>query len=208
VRLLHILQSREFERVGGNKPISLDIRVIAATHRNLEEMVSKNRFREDLWFRLNVFPIIVPPLRQRIEDIPTLARHFILQKCREMGIAIPPDIAPGALDRLMHYNWPGNVREMENLVEREIILKRGGQLMFDTLYAEVVGTGRPNHESGSAELPLKLDEAMAFHISWVLKMANGKINGPGGAAELLDINANTLRGRMKKLRISYGRDKK
>ncbi|TWJ14187.1 sigma 54-interacting transcriptional regulator [Geobacter argillaceus] len=208
VRLLRVLQNREVERVGGNKPISVDIRVIAATHRNLEGMVSENRFREDLWFRLNVFPIILPPLRQRKEDIPPLVRHFIAHKSREMGIAVPPGIAPGALDRLMNYSWPGNVREMENLVEREIIRNRGGQLMFDTLHAEAVGKAGPGQGAGAFELPLALDEAMASHISRVLKIANGRINGPGGAAELLKINANTLRGRMRKLGISYGRGKR
>jgi transcriptional regulator with GAF, ATPase, and Fis domain len=206
VRLLRVLQNREIERVGGTRPIPVDIRVIAATHRNLESMVSENRFREDLWFRLNVFPIILPPLRQRKEDIPTLARHFIAQKSREMGIATPPVIAPGALDRLMHYNWPGNVREMENLVEREIIRNRGGQLMFDTLHAEAVVKGHPAQEAGGAALPLKLDEAMAMHISRVLKMAEGKVNGAGGAAEILGINANTLRGRMRKLGMRFGRN--
>ena len=121
VRLLRVLQNREIERVGGNRPIELDIRVITATHRNLEGMITENRFREDLWFRLNVFPIILPPLRQRKEDIPTLARHFIAQKCREMGILARPDIAPGALDRLLNYSWPGNVRELENVVERLVV---------------------------------------------------------------------------------------
>jgi len=116
VRLLRVLQQREIERVGGDKVISVDVRVIAATHRNLESMVSENRFREDLWFRLNVFPIIVPPLRQRTDDVPALTRFFVALKCRELGVAIPPAIAPGALERLMKYGWPGNVRELENLV--------------------------------------------------------------------------------------------
>ncbi|MCM2358445.1 MAG: sigma 54-interacting transcriptional regulator [Geobacteraceae bacterium] len=208
VRLLRVLQNRELERVGGNKPISVDIRVIAATHRNLEGMVSENRFREDLWFRLNVFPIILPPLRQRKEDIPPLMRYFIAHKSREMGIAVPPGIAPGALDRLMNYGWPGNVREMENLVEREIIRNRGGQLRFDTLHAEGADKAGPGRDSGGLELAVSLDEAMASHIRRVLKIADGRINGPGGAADLLKINANTLRGRMKKLGISYGRDKR
>ena len=125
VRLLRVLQNREIERVGGTKAISVDIRVIAATHRNLEGMVSENRFREDLWFRLNVFPIILPPLRQRKEDIPPLVRHFIAHKSREMGIAVPPGIAPGALDRLMNYSWPGNVRELEHAMEHAVVLAEG-----------------------------------------------------------------------------------
>ena len=207
VRLLRVLQNREIERVGGDRPISVDIRVIAATHRNLESMVSENRFREDLWFRLNVFPIIVPPLRQRKEDVPALTRHFVELKSRELGIAIPPAIAPGALERLMNYNWPGNVRELENLVERELIQHRGGQLRFDSLLLGEKGRETQPFTEEKSGGPLNLDEAMSLHIDKVLGMTKGKIHGPGGAAVLLGINPNTLRGRMNKLGILYGRKK-
>ncbi|ACH39530.1 GAF sensor sigma-54-dependent transcriptional regulator [Citrifermentans bemidjiense Bem] len=205
VRLLRVLQQREIERVGGDRPIPVDIRVIAATHRNLESMVTENRFREDLWFRLNVFPIIVPPLRQRREDVPALARHFVMVKCRELGIAIPPAIVPGALERLMNYGWPGNVRELENLVERELIRHRGGQLRFDSLLSDDKGGEFKHVIEGKAAGHISLDEAMTAHISNVLKLTNGKIHGPGGAAELLGINPNTLRGRMGKLGLKSGR---
>lgn len=205
VRLLRVLQQREIERVGGDRPIPVDIRVIAATHRNLESMVAENRFREDLWFRLNVFPIIVPPLRQRREDVPALARHFVVVKCRELGIAIPPAIVPGALARLMNYGWPGNVRELENLVERELIRHRGGQLRFDSLLPHEKGAETQQVIEGKVGGPINLDEAMAAHIGNVLKMTKGKIHGPGGAAELLGINPNTLRGRISKLGVRYGR---
>jgi transcriptional regulator with GAF, ATPase, and Fis domain len=206
VRLLRVLQSREIERVGGDKPISVDIRVIAATHRNLESMVSDNQFREDLWFRLNVFPIIVPPLRQRKEDVPALTRHFVELKSRELGISNPPAIAPGALDRLVNYGWPGNVRELENLVERELILHRGGLLKFESLKFSQSATGQvPLVEQAGDSGPLNLDAAMSSHILRVLKMTKGKIHGPGGAAEILGLNPNTLRGRMKKLSIQFGR---
>jgi len=208
VRLLRVLQSREIERVGGDKPISVDIRVIAATHRNLESMISESRFREDLWFRLNVFPIIVPPLRQRQEDVPALTRHFVALKCRELGIADPPAIAPGALERLMNYGWPGNVRELENLVERELIRHRGGQLRFEFLLPGDKGGETQPVTEGKDGGPLNLDEAMSLHIGRVLKMTRGKIHGSGGAAELLGINPNTLRGRMSKLGIRYGRVKR
>ena len=207
VRLLRVLQNREIERVGGDRPISVDIRVIAATHRNLESMVSENRFREDLWFRLNVFPIIVPPLRQRKEDVPALTRHFVELKSRELGIAIPPAIAPGALERLMNYNWPGNVRELENLVERELIQHRGGQLRFDSLLLGEKGRETQPFTEEKSGGPLNLDDAMSLHIDKVLGMTKGKIHGPGGAAVLLGINPNTLRGRMNKLGIIYGRKK-
>src|SRR5262249_5490303 len=134
VRLLRVLQNHEVERVGGKRPIPVDIRVIAATHRNLQSMMSEGSFREDLWYRLSGFPIIVPPVRQRKEDVPALTRHFLAVKSRELGIAVPPSVAPGALLRLMEYEWPGNVRELENLVERELIRRRtGGPLTFDAL---------------------------------------------------------------------------
>lgn len=191
--------------MGGDKPIPVDIRVIAATHRNLENMVSENRFREDLWFRLNVFPIIVPPLRQRKEDVPALARHFVALKSRELGIAPPPAIAPGALERLVNYSWPGNVRELENLVERELIRHQGGQLRFDSM-AALQSRGKVETVVGeSAGGPLDLDEVMSLHIAKVLEMTKGKVHGPGGAAELLGINPNTLRARMNKLGVNFGR---
>jgi len=209
VRLLRVLQTREIERVGGSRPISVDIRVIAATHRHLENMIHENRFREDLWFRLNVFPLMIPPLRQRKEDIPALTRHFVIQKSRDLGIAVIPGIAPGALVRLMNYTWPGNVRELENLVERELILHRKGPLLFDVLVSPEVNDGiQAPIETSDEHASLKLDEAMASHIRKVLKMAKGKIHGRGGAAELLGINPSTLRWRLDRLGIEFGRRNK
>ncbi|WP_460594246.1 sigma 54-interacting transcriptional regulator [Geomonas sp. Red276] len=208
VRLLRVLQNHEIERVGGKRPIPVDIRVIAATHRNLQSMIAEGTFREDLWYRLSSFPILVPPVRQRREDIPALTRHFVSVKSRELGIAIPPSIAPGALLRLTEYGWPGNVRELENLVERELILHRGGVLTFDALLpqqervpereplpAAAVEPGMPN--------ALKADDAMAAHFKSVLEMAGGRINGPGAAAEMLGMKPNTLRARLDKLGIVY-----
>jgi len=206
VRLLRVLQNREIERVGGSRPIPLDIRVIAATHRNLENMISENRFREDLWFRLNVFPIIVPPLRQRKEDIPALTRHFVMRKSMELGLSALPAIAPGALQRLTDYSWPGNVRELENLVERELIRYRGGQLLFDSLLPAESNMAAPEpHTESAPQAPQRLDIVISQHISKVLKMVNGRINGHGGTAELLGVEPNTLRARMDKLGISYRR---
>ena len=182
----------------------IDIRVIAATHRNLPSMINDGAFREDLWYRLSGFPIIVPPLRQRKDDVPALTRHFVAAKSRELGIAVPPSIAPGALLRLMEYNWPGNVRELENLVERELIRHRGGALTFEAISREV-GAEQVAAVSGGSPSQLTLDEAMAAHISEAVKKAKGKIHGPGGAAELLGMNPNTLRWRLDKLGISYRR---
>jgi len=202
VRLLRVLQSREIERVGGTRTIRVDVRVIAATHRNLEQMVSEHRFREDLWYRVNVFPIIVPPLRQRKEDIPALVRHFVAAKGRELGMANPPTIAPGALVRLGDYDWLGNVRELENLVERELIRYPQGPLLFDSILPTSDHSGG---KEASLLGPTDLDEVTARHIASVLRHTAGKIHGPGGAAELLGINASTLRNRMQKLGIPYGR---
>ncbi|BDV44514.1 ATPase AAA [Geotalea uraniireducens] len=209
VRLLRVLQNREIERVGGTRPIPVDIRVIAATHRNLEEMVTENSFREDLWFRLNVFPIMLPPLRQRKEDIPALTRYFMHQKSAELNLGAPLPLAPGALERLKNYSWAGNVRELENLVERELILHRGERLTFDSLAADGK-IAHPAHLQNSGRQPgsLRLEDAMATHLRYVLEMTGGKIYGPSGAAALLDIKPSTLRWRLAKLGIEHGRQKK
>jgi transcriptional regulator with GAF, ATPase, and Fis domain len=204
VRMLRVLQYKEIERVGSTKPISVDIRLIAATNRNLEEMVKAKQFREDLWFRLNVFPIRIPPLRERKEDIPALVRHFLQRKSRELKLPEPPPLGHGVIDRLVAYPWPGNVREMENVIERMLIVGKGGPLNFD----DVTG-GKTTASSfvpgGTQDAPLALDEVMSRHIRQVLEITRGKIHGKGGAAELLGINPSTLRNRMNQLRIPYGR---
>jgi transcriptional regulator with GAF, ATPase, and Fis domain len=206
VRLLRVIQNREIERIGGNKMIPVNIRVIAATHRNLENMVSHHQFREDLWYRLNAFPIIIPPLRQRKEDIPALTRHLVARKSKELRIHTPPAIAPGALQRLMNYAWPGNIRELENLVERELIRHRGGQLLFDSeILANHSSAVHNLHGESSPHVPLKLYELNRLHIIKVLEMTRGRIQGTGGAAELLGLEPNTLRARMDKLGIKYRR---
>jgi hydrogenase-4 transcriptional activator len=206
VRLLRVLQEKEIERVGGTSSIRVDIRVISATNRNLQEMVASGRFREDLWFRLNVFPIMIPPLRQRREDIPALVHHFMDRKSKELKLAERPVLAPGALDRLKAYDWPGNVRELENLIERALIQSRGGMLSFETLSAPQVPGGRERtRDAGRNRTVLSLDEINVQHIRQALENAGGKINGPGGAAQILGLHPNTLRGRMNKLGIPYGR---
>jgi hydrogenase-4 transcriptional activator len=201
-----MFNNREVERVGGKRSIPVDIRVIAATHRNLQSMVANGSFREDLWYRLSGFPIVVPPVRQRKEDVPALTRHFVTVKSMDLGIGVPPSIAPGALLRLMEYDWPGNVRELENLVERELILHREGALTFSSILPGSELKSVPLVASGDRHLyPLNLDEANAMHIKEVLKLADGKIDGPGGAAEMLGINASTLRSRLNKFGVSYRR---
>ncbi len=201
VRLLRVLSTHEIERVGGSKIIPMDIRVITATHRDLAAMVAEGRFREDLWFRLNVFPITVPPLRQRKGDIPALFRHFLMLKSRELGIS-PPLLAPGGLTRLMDYDWPGNVRELENVIERELIRAPHKDMLFESLHHSGASPGPAAAASPTETVKIRpLDEVMKGHIQKTLKMTRGKINGPGGAAELLKINPNTLRSRMEKYNI-------
>jgi transcriptional regulator with GAF, ATPase, and Fis domain len=205
VRLLHVLQKKEIERVGGTSSIPVDIRIISATHRNLEEMVALGRFREDLWFRLDVFPITIPPLRQRREDIPALVHHFIDRKSTELKLTERPVLAPGAIDRLTAYDWPGNVRELENMIERALIQYRGGVLLFETPLPRLASEGREMVEDGRHRALPSLDEINARHIRRALKMAGGKINGPGGAGQILGLHPNTLRKRMNKLGIPFGR---
>ncbi|HEX8949318.1 MAG TPA: sigma 54-interacting transcriptional regulator [Dissulfurispiraceae bacterium] len=204
VRLLRVLQTKEIERVGGTTSIPVDVRIISATHRNLQEMIASGRFREDLWFRLNVFPIVIPPLRQRKEDIPALVHHFIDLKSKELKLTERPVPAPGALDRLMAYDWPGNVRELENTVERALIQQQNGILSFETPLVPPAGR-EETREAGPNRTVLSLDELNAQHIRQALEIADGKINGPGGAAQILGLHPNTLRKRMNKLGIPYGR---
>jgi hydrogenase-4 transcriptional activator len=206
VRLLRVIQNREIERVGGTKPIPVDIRIIAATHRNLETMVSENTFREDLWFRLNVFPLFIPPLRQRQEDIPSLTQYFLRRKSQEMGLGNPPAIAPSAMNRLLDYAWPGNVRELENLIERELIRHQGGRIGFDTLEPKKLSNAATTKKI-THKVTTNLDEVIFNHITMVLEMTAGKVHGPEGAAELLGVKSSTLRARMDKLGIRYGRQK-
>ena len=156
VRLLRVLQEKEIERVGGNKTIKVDVRIVSATNRDLEELIEKGLFREDLFFRLNVFPILVPPLRERKNDIPILVHHFIHKKAREMVLPNIPIPAPGEIDRLMQYDWPGNVRELENVVERAIILSNSKHLTF----GNTIGGDTPARERrpGDEQEPQRLDE--------------------------------------------------
>jgi len=205
VRLLRVLQEKEIERIGGTAPIKVDIRVIAATHRDLESMIKEGKFREDLYFRLNVFPVYIPTLRERRGDIPGLVQHFIQKKSRELQLSSIPTLAPNAYDQLLAHNWPGNVRELENIVERAIILNREGPLSFSELGNEKLTEITPAFTSGEAA-SYNLDQVMADHIRKVLKIANGRVEGKNGAADLLGINPGTLRGRMRKLSIAFGRN--
>jgi len=205
VRLLRIIQNKEFERVGGSETISLNIRIIAATNRDLEQMIADKEFREDLWFRLNVFPIKIPPLRDRLIDIPELVQYFVEQKSKELNLPQVPTIAKKSIEILTNYSWPGNVRELQNVIERELILNPSGPLTFNSLKQQIVSTEK--QPAGTIEKStldtFNLDEIITSHIKRVLSETNGKIHGKDGAANLLGINASTLRNRMKKLGIKY-----
>ncbi len=205
VKLLRLIQTMEFKRVGGQFNISVDARIIAATNRDLEAMVKDLKFRQDLWFRLNVFPVFIPPLRERQEDIPALAEYFMRHKSKEMNISYTPRFSPEALAQLQSYDWPGNVRELQNVMERAIIISKGLPLSFPHLAGTSAG---PRASDSSADDPANfptMEEMTIRHIVKSLQLANGKIEGAGGAAELLNMHPSTLRGRMRKLGIRMSR---
>ncbi len=199
-KLLRVLQEGEIERVGGNQTISVDVRVIAATNRDLRADMEAGRFREDLFYRVAVYPITVPPLRDRREDIPALVQHFSRHFAQRRGKAIS-EIPTEVMRRLEAYHWPGNVRELQNVIERAVLTSPGGVLKL----AEPLrnGPGKPTAtpiEAENARGLATLDELERAHIERVLASAGGKISGPGGAAEILGLHANTLRYRMKNRR--------
>jgi transcriptional regulator with GAF, ATPase, and Fis domain len=208
VRLLRVLQQREIERVGGTEVIPVDVRIISATHQNLEAMVQSGKFREDLWFRLNVFPIMIPPLRQRIDDIPALISHFVERKSRELKIEQQPKFAREVIENLQSYQWPGNVRELENFVERALIQSTTGKQVEEMRFKgpATVDDGFSEDASRQIKNPiLPLDEATAIYIKKALTVTNGRVEGKNGAAHLLGLHPSTLRGRMRKLGIPHGK---
>jgi hydrogenase-4 transcriptional activator len=223
VRLLRILQDGTYERVGGEKQLHVDVRVVAATHRNLQAMVGEGTFREDLWYRLAVFPIKLPPLRDRLEDIPALAAHFAQRASKRFGLP-PRAPTPNDVNLLAAYPWPGNVRELASVMERAAILGDGKYLDV----SRALGVGAADSDSLSQENhfspgPLRdfttaaaatsekkptatvdsLDSAMIQHIEAALRRTRGRIEGPYGAAKVLGINPHTLRARMRKLKIEW-----
>ncbi|PZR26455.1 MAG: sigma-54-dependent Fis family transcriptional regulator [Citrobacter freundii] len=194
VKLLRVLQEKEIERLGSSQTIKVDIRIIAATNRNLEKEVAEGRFRLDLYYRLNVFPIELTPLRTRKKDIPLLAQHFLQLYSTQNGKTIS-EIDPQTMEQFMQYAWPGNIREMQHLIERNVLFATGGLLKVEMpkqLMKQTDITG------GSIKT---MEELERDHIVATLQHAGGKVSGPGGAAELLGIPAQTLYSKMKKLGI-------
>jgi len=198
-RLLRALQHKEIVRLGSSKPIKVNCRIMAATNRNLEEMVKKGDFREDLWYRLNVFPIHIPPLRERKSDIPVLINSLIAKKCKTLGIKEMPVVSEELMELLVNYEWPGNVREMENVIERELILNHNKGLLFSC----ILGNERRaiSEPLQTNKVVTDLDTVIRNHILSVVDKVGGKISGKGGAAELLGLHPNTLRNKMIKLGI-------
>ena len=192
-KLLRVLQDGEFERLGSSKTIKVDVRVIAATNRDLEEDVRQGRFRKDLWYRLNVFPLTVPPLRDRIDDIPLLVNHFVAHFARKQGKEIP-SVSVGVMAALQRYSWPGNVRELENVIERALISTSGPRLRLPD------GLKVNGQEENSSQLKT-LNAMEREHILKVLEKTKWKVSGKNSAAEILDIDRSTLRARMQKLGI-------
>lgn len=210
VRLLRILQDGTFERVGGEQQVHVDVRIVAATHRDLATMVAEGSFRQDLWYRISVFPIALPALRERADDVAEMAAYFAAKASERMGF---PTLVPSEDDvRLLKaYNWPGNVRELSAVIERAVILGEGKRLQVPRALglgaAPVMAPPEPpavQAVAGTEQLA-SLDAAMARHIEAALAQCHGRIEGLFGAARLLNINPHTLRGRMRSLGIDWRR---
>ena len=196
-KLLRVLQEQEFERLGSTRTVRVNVRLVAATNRDLAQMVSNRQFRDDLYYRLNVFPVVLPPLRERREDIPWLVRHFVQKVARRMGRGIET-IPAEAMDVLVQYSWPGNIRELENIIERAVILSPGPALHTNL--------GDLKSAAAQAKVPLgavvTLADADRDHIVGVLRETGWVLSGPKGAAARLEMKRSTLQSKMKKLGIS------
>jgi formate hydrogenlyase transcriptional activator len=194
-KLLRVLQDGEFERVGGTQTLKVDVRVIAATNRDLGRAVAEERFRADLFYRLNVFPIVLPPLRKRLQDVPRLARHFAMLYASKMGKKVGP-LNADALDRLTGYAWPGNVRELQNVIERAVIVSPDGRFELGDFAAA------PDGGSAKAQQARSLEDIERQHIISVLDETGWRVSGERGAAKILGLKRTTLEARMRKLEIS------
>ncbi len=206
VRLLRVLQEGEFERVGGHELLRADVRLVAATHGDLRRMVELGQFRQDLWYRISVFPVQLPPLRERKGDLPELATHLVATTCARHGVP-QLRLTEADLQLLNRHDWPGNVRELAAVIERAALLGRGQRLELVAALAlnaplvapaagEIVQTAEPQPHS-------TLVEAQRRHIEGALRQARGRIEGAGGAAERLAVNPHTLRARMRKMGLNW-----
>lgn len=199
VKLLRVLQEKEFERVGGQKTLKTDVRIITATHRDLPAMVKQGLFREDLWFRLNVFPVVIPPLRHRKEDIPALVDFFIQKKSSELGLAGKKKLIEGTEKMLYDYSWPGNIRELQNLVERALITSHD---QYISIFPEQISISQ-NKPGIATNKPVSFEKAVKKVLADAVEVTKGQIQGKGGAAELLELNPSTLRSKLRKYNIPF-----
>jgi formate hydrogenlyase transcriptional activator len=200
-KLLRVLQEHEFERVGGSRSLRTDVRVIAATNRDLQAQVDVAGFRADLYYRLNVFPIVVPPLRARRDDIPRLLEHFAAKTARKLGRTVD-QIVPTFVERAAAYDWPGNVRELENIVERALIMMPGTTLDGSGLFSSAPEVAPPAATPAQGQpVDHTLEEVERAHLQRVLERTEWVIEGEAGAARILGLNPSTLRGRLRKLGI-------
>jgi transcriptional regulator with PAS, ATPase and Fis domain len=196
-----VLQEREFQRVGGNEPLKTDVRVVAATNRKLETAIAEGAFREDLFYRLNVFPIEVPPLRERKEDIPILVRYFVDRYATKAGKRIT-GINKRSLELLESYSWPGNIRELQNVIERSVIVSDTENLSVDESW---LGRRAPSADSPTLPLSERLAMQEKELIEAALAESNGRVSGPLGAAAKLGIPQSTLDSKIKSLKINKQR---
>jgi two-component system response regulator HydG len=203
-KFLRVLQQGEFERLGSTGTVKVDVRVLAATNQRLEKLVAEGKFRSDLFYRLKVFPINIPPLRERAEDIRLLTNYFA-QKFRARFRKSISSIDQRSMEKLMNYTWPGNVRELEHVIERAVLLANGEILKVNLPLSEEEISGNASGEHETPEKLVTLDEMERSYIQEVLRHTDGLIAGKGGAAEILDLPASTLRSRMKKLGVNPGR---
>jgi transcriptional regulator with GAF, ATPase, and Fis domain len=199
VKLLRVIQEGEVQRLGGANPIKVNVRIIAATNRNLKREIERGAFREDLWYRLNVFPITVPPLRQRRDDIPLLVEHFVTNYANKFGKTIT-SITPQTMQKLREHAWPGNVRELANVIERAAIYTQGSVLSVVDIFEQA-------KEQASSSTVKILEEVEREYILHILEHTAWRIEGPRGAAKLLGMNPSTLRTRMIKLGIHKNNSK-
>jgi hydrogenase-4 transcriptional activator len=212
VRLLRVLQEGAFERVGGERSLKVDVRIVAATHQDLATMVQDGKFREDLWYRIAVFPIVLPPLREHPEDIAALAEHFAQRAAVRFGLT-PQLPSPQDIALLAGYAWPGNVRELIAVIDRAAILGAGKRLEVGKALGLIPGVSpqAPTTDHSPPPPPSlaftcrSLDAVMTQHIEATLEATHGRIEGPHGAARLLGVNPYTLRGKMRKLGIDWSR---
>nr|MDP9324743.1 sigma 54-interacting transcriptional regulator [Acidobacteriota bacterium] len=207
VRLLRVVQDSEVVRVGGERPVHVRVRIVAATHRDLPAMVEKQAFREDLYYRLAVFPIVIPPLRDRPADVRAFAEYFAERAANRFGVRQVP-VSDEDVRLLTGYRWPGNVREMAAVMDRAVLVGQGSRLDVAAALGQPPPTSaapvsRPNSNSKEPTPIEPLDVVVSRHIQAALHVTRGRIEGPHGAARLLRINPHTLRARMRKLRIEW-----